>query len=195
MPPVIAGLTVTWIYVDDPGSVGAGWYAAMLGFLTLIPLSAYPLARVLTCIRERGRAGERSLAFVMGLIGYFLGTSVSMLLQAPVKVSAIMISYLASATVLAAVNRFAGIKASGHACGVAGPMTLLTWFLGVRGLCLLLVLPAVFWARVASGHHSMRELVLGAMVGVVSTWTTLAICAAVVFSSKAGFMLNGYLPM
>ncbi len=57
-----------------------------------------------------------------------------------------------------------------HAAGVAGAAVCLVYVFGVWGLPALLLLPGVFWARLALGRHTPVELALGAVVGGVGTW-------------------------
>lgn len=70
---------------------------------------------------------------------------------------------------LAFINKIVKVKASGHACGVSGPITLLYHFLGVPALWLFLLLPIVFWARINLKRHSFKDLVTGTLVGILST--------------------------
>lgn len=89
-------------------------------------------------------------------------------LGGPAELSAALLSY-AIATVL-----FAGltplINLSLHAAGVAGTAVCLLFVFGPLGLAATLLLPAVFWARLRLGRHTVFELVLGAVVGGGGTW-------------------------
>ncbi len=57
-----------------------------------------------------------------------------------------------------------------HAAGVSGAAVCLAYVFGAWGLPALLLLPPVFWARLALGRHTLVELVLGALVGGGGTW-------------------------
>lgn len=89
-------------------------------------------------------------------------------LGGPAELSAALLSY-AIATVL-----FAGltplINLSLHAAGVAGTAVCLLFVFGPWGVPVSLLLPAVFWARLRLGRHTVPELVLGALVGGGGTW-------------------------
>ncbi|MDV3429060.1 MAG: hypothetical protein LIR50_18870, partial [Bacillota bacterium] len=56
------------------------------------------------------------------------------------------------------------IKASGHACGVMGPVLICIYFLGKYSWFFLLIIPIVFWSRLKMGRHTLRELLLGTSV-------------------------------
>lgn len=96
-------------------------------------------------------------------------------LGGPAELSAVLLSY-AIATVL-----FAGltplINLSLHAAGAAGTAVCLAFVFGLWGLSALLLLPAVFWARLRLKRHTMPELVLGALVGGGGTWLAFGLLA------------------
>jgi hypothetical protein len=123
-----------------------------------MPLSAYLLERVLPAYKNAGREGERKLAFIMCVAGYVLGTIVSFVLRAPLPVKMIFVSYLASGGILALVNSLIRFKASGHACGVAGPFVVLLYFWGAKIWYVILTLVPVFWARMRMGRHNPQRV-------------------------------------
>ena len=64
---------------------------------------------------------------------------------------------------LALTSRFPKLRASGHACGVSGPLTVLIYLHGLRWLAPgLAVLAAMFWSSITLGRHTLRQLLLGA---------------------------------
>ncbi len=67
------------------------------------------------------------------------------------------------------------IKASGHACGVSGPITLLVNILGIQMIWLFLLMPVVYWSRINLGRHNIVELILGTFIGIVSTLVAVSI--------------------
>lgn len=168
--PIVAFFSVTLLYLNfrkDFKSVG--WYLYSIFFLTLTPLLAYPLKKILPGFKDQGRDGERKLAFILAVSSYILGTIFVFILRAPVIVEKIFSAYIASGGMLAFVNKIVKVKASGHACGVSGPITLLYNFLGASALWLFLLLPVVFWARIKLKRHSFKDLVTGTLVGILST--------------------------
>lgn len=175
--PLVALYVLTAIYFHDKNIFGGNvlWYGISIFFLTLMPLSAYLLEHVLPAYKTAGREGERKLAFLMCIAGYVLGTIVSFAFRAPLVVKMIFTSYLVSGGILALVNSMTKLKASGHACGVAGPFVVLFYLLGIKVWYIILTLIPVFWARIAMGRHSLKELISGAMIGMGGTALTIAI--------------------
>lgn len=173
--PIVALFAISLLYIklnDKFGSVW--WYLFSIFFLTFLPISSYPLQRIIPKYKNTGRSGERKLAFILVVIGYLVGTLLSFTLKAPVIVQKIFAAYIASGGILAIINKFIKFKASGHACGISGPITLLYYFLGGSVLWLSIILPIVYWARISLDRHSIKELVAGTVVGILSTIIALS---------------------
>lgn len=170
-PPIIAGLATTAVYLHDPTTFGGGllWYGITMLLLTVAPLMSYVLSYALPSIRELGRKGQRKLAFIVSVLSYVLGTIVCVCGRAPQVVLGFFLSYLASGGLLSVINGVLGFKASGHACGFAGPMTIMTAVIGPSVLWVWITLPLVFWARLRTKRHSMAELISGTLVGTVAS--------------------------
>ncbi|BBB48382.1 hypothetical protein Pelsub_P1610 [Pelolinea submarina] len=152
---------------------GVLWYGISIVFLTILPISAYLLEHILPAYKTQGRKGERKLAFVMCIAGYVLGTIVGLLFHAPQGIQLLFVSYLVSGGLLALINSLIKFKASGHACGVAGPCVALIYFFGLKTWYVILLLIPVFWARIAMGRHTFKELISGAMIGATGTLLTI----------------------
>lgn len=168
--PVVAFFTVTLLYFnykDDFKSIA--WYIYSIMFLTILPLTAYPLKRILPKFKDKGRDGERKLAFILAVIGYVAGCIFAIILKAPSIVQKTFLAYVSSGGVLAFVNKVLKFKASGHACGFSGPVTLLYYFFGSSVLWIFLFLPLIFWARLNLKRHTIKELFVGTLIGIFST--------------------------
>lgn len=174
--PVIAFLTILLSFLCRTRCFGGiGWFIYSIVFLTIMPILAYPVHRIIPASREQGRKGERRLAFIFAVISYVLGTLFTFLFGAPIIVKKIFMAYLLSGVFLSFVNKVLKIKASGHACGVSGPITLLVNILGSNMLWLFLLMPVVYWSRINLGRHNIVELILGTIVGIVSTLVAVSI--------------------
>ncbi len=172
-PPVMALVTVSLMHLHDAALFGggAGWRWVALAFLTVLPISAYVLKSIIPSVRAQGRCGERKLAFIMSVVSYVVGTVFCLVRRAPRAVTGLFLSYLASGALLAFVNAALKFRASGHACGFAGPLTYLAGFVGPAPvlLCAAVALPIVYWARLRAGRHSLCELVSGTIIGFAAT--------------------------
>jgi len=90
------------------------------------------------------------------------------LLGGPEELSAALLSYALATLGFVALTPVSNLSL--HAAGVSGAAVCLSYVFGVWGAAAFLLLPPVFWARLALGRHTPVELVLGALVGGVGTW-------------------------
>ncbi|HLR34948.1 MAG TPA: hypothetical protein VK071_06405 [Tissierellales bacterium] len=174
--PLVAFYIITLLFTKSAASFnGNMWYLYCVFFLTIIPILAYPLQSLIPEIKKMGRKGERKLAFILAVISYVFGTSLVFVLKGPKIVKQIFLAYLISGLSLSFVNKVIGLKASGHACGISGPLTLLHILLGKKILWLVITMPIVFWSRLNLGRHTIKELITGTFIGIVSSYVALAI--------------------
>jgi hypothetical protein len=169
VPPLVGLLILTGLFLSGSFNFSAGWYLVSLLLLVITPVSGYGFKNFIPVIRDKGREGERKLAFIMSLAGYTLGTVIAFACGGSRLVIIIFLSYAISVWILALVNIFTDIKASGHACGVSGPLTLLLYVVGWKSLPALLLLPVVFWTRLVSKRHTWPELIAGTVTGILAT--------------------------
>ncbi|ACL69198.1 hypothetical protein [Halothermothrix orenii] len=166
--PVFAFFTLLLLYYQNLITTRY-WLLVGVLFLTVLPLLAYLFKFFIPSIRNEGREGERRLAFYFGLGSYIIGTFFVSFSPSPVVIKVLFFTYLVSALVLTFINMFLNFRASGHACGVAGPVTILISFLGSSVWMFLLLIPVTFWSRLTLNRHSLKELISGALVGSCST--------------------------
>lgn len=167
--PLVSVLVLSWMWLNNPVCFDGNlyWYYISLGLLTLVPISAYLLKYAIPSIRIQGRDGERKLAFIMAVLGYVAGVLVCQLFHGPRVISILFWTYFLSGFTLLVLNRFAHIKASGHACGLVGPTAFLICLLGGASWLTSLLTPAVFWARLKLGRHDINELIVGSLTGII----------------------------
>lgn len=177
VPSGVALLAVTWIYIrTGPAFGGIIWYLCALAFLVLIPVLPYLIPRMNRAGRAPARDTERRTAIIVGVLSYAAGTAVSWAFDAPLTARTIFTAYFLSGLVLSAVNALFRFKASGHACGVTGPATLLAYYVGLRAaLVAASALPLVFWSRLTLRRHTLSQLLAGSVIGICSTLTVLVV--------------------
>src|SRR5918998_3668804 len=90
------------------------------------------------------------------------------LLGGPAELRAALLSYALATLGFVLITPLSNLSL--HAAGVAGAAVCLVYVFGMWGLLAFLLLPAVFWARLALGRHTPVELALGAVVGGGGTW-------------------------
>jgi len=65
------------------------------------------------------------------------------------------------------VNIF--FKASGHAAGVAGPVSALIYLYGLIATPLIALIPLTMWARVKAKGHTLSQTVVGTILSAAIT--------------------------
>ena len=175
--PLMALLLLSWLYCADPVLFGGLFqYLLAVLFLVVLPIFAYPLQKILPPFRSQGRPGQRKLAFFMAVLGYTLGIVCAAIARAPKTLWLIYLTYFFSGILLTLLNRVTKVRASGHACGVAGPIALLIYMRGAPALPMLLLLPLVYWARLAMKRHTPVDLVWGTLTPLAALLLSLLLC-------------------
>ena len=174
--PFVAGAAMTLLLFslrpDVPQRL-AGWGISML-FLTVIPalslLFYIPRREAISRRLEPWSSTEkrqRVMSFVFMAVSYPIGFVVLKLVQAPAIFEAIMLTYVGVVLALIFVNLF--FKASGHAAGVAGPVSALIYFYGLIAVPLIALIPLTMWARVRARGHTVSQTVVGALLSAAVT--------------------------
>jgi membrane-associated phospholipid phosphatase len=174
--PFVAGAAMTLLLFslrpDVPQRL-AGWGISML-FLTVIPalslLFYIPRREAISRRLEPWSSTEkrqRVMSFVFMAVSYPIGFVVLKLVQAPAIFEAIMLTYVIVVLALILVNLF--FKASGHAAGVAGPVSALIYFYGLIATPLIALIPLTMWARVRARGHTVSQTIIGALLSAAIT--------------------------
>ena len=175
--PLMALVLLSWLYCADPALFGGLFqYLLAVLFLVVLPILAYPLQKILPPFRSQGRPGQRKLAFLMAVLGYTLGIVCAAIARAPKALWLIYLTYFFSGILLTLLNRLTKVRASGHACGVAGPVALLIYMRAAPSLPMLLLLPLVYWARLAMKRHTPVDLVWGTLTPLLALLLSLLLC-------------------
>lgn len=165
VPPVMALLLLIVLYFAKEDFFGNTLNLTLaILFLVGLPILAYPIQPIIPHFKDKGRDGQRSLAMWMASGGYILGIITAAFLPVSDYLLIIYLTYLFSGVSLVLLNKVFKIKASGHACGVAGPVFSLIYFIGPWLLFGILIIAAVFWASLSMKRHDKAELLIGMTV-------------------------------
>lgn len=174
--PLMALIALSILFVCKPSIYGGtSNYILTLLFLTLLPLMAYPLQPVAPHFKDKGRAGQRYLAIVMAVVGYIAGTIFALIKKTPKELLLIFLTYLFSGVFIVIFNKVIKIKASGHACGVSGPVAYMTYFIGPAALLGLPIIAVVFWASLKTKRHTLSQLICGSVLPVAALFLSILI--------------------
>lgn len=178
VPQGVALALITLIQLMRPQYVGGtvNLICAYL-FLAVLPLLSYPIHATVPALKAKGRKAQRNLALVFSVTGYVAGTIVSLATDAPHELTSVYLTYLFTGIMLAAFTFGMKFKASGHASGIAGPITTLAYFVHPMFiLAYALVLP-VMWSSVKSSRHTYSEFLVGCLCPIVAFMFALLISA------------------
>jgi len=167
--PIMALVLLVTLFLRAPQTFGNPLdFAATIFFLTGLPLLAYPLQPLFKKFKDNGREGQRKLAMVFAVAGYIGGLIFAIATGATKDVLLIYVAYLISGSLVALTNKVLHFRASGHACGVAGPFLLLVYFgqpIGYLGIGVL----AITWlASLYMKRHTWLQLLAGNTIPFIS---------------------------
>jgi membrane-associated phospholipid phosphatase len=173
--PLLAVPLFVVVGVAADGWSGLGWAGLCLGLTSglslvyLLYLTRSGKVRDARKIPRSERVGP--LRVVAGLhVGAFL---IVTLLDAPVELRAILLSYAVSTVAFAFLTPVSNISL--HAAGVSGAAVCLTFVFGAWAIWAVLLVPVVVWSRFILKRHTPLELVLGVLVGGGGTWLAFRI--------------------
>ena len=179
--PIMAFLAFTVMLLAGGIFQNVYEYLWTLLFMSVLPLTAYPLQKVIPAFKNKGRSGQRTLAMIMANVGYILSIVYAMVADISPKLLAVFVTYVLSGASILIVNKLIGFKASGHACGAAGPVGVLVYFLGLtpQGIISLVVggalLAAVLWGTVKTHSHTASQFIVGGIIPIIIFYTLILI--------------------
>lgn len=170
IPPILVTALLAVIFFTRSTTFrGTIDFVAAVVCLALIPALAYPLQPIIPGFKGKGRDGQRALAFVTSSVGYIIGFSYALISRATDEFKFIVTAYLLSVVLLLVFNKLFHLKASGHACGVLGPLLFAVYFMGwVWAIPCAVIAAAVVWSSVALGRHTPSDLCLGGACALAS---------------------------
>jgi len=175
--PLMGFLVLTIIYFARPAAFSYSLVQYLLAvlFITVLPLLAYPLQPFIPKFRDKGRTGQRDLAIITAFLGYVCGLITVICGRVSSGLWLIYLTYFISGLGILVSSRLLKIKASGHACGVAGPIVLLVYFFGPIGLLGLPLLLLAFYASIKMKRHSVSEFLSGSLISVAALIISIGI--------------------
>lgn len=178
--PLMALVMLLVLFIRTPAAFGSpALFAASVAFLTVLPLLGYPLQRFIPHFKNKGREGQRTLAMIFAVAGYVLGCVLAFAARAPGKLKVIFLAYLLSGVFVVLLNKLLHVRASGHACGVAGPFAILACFGQWAAALGLPLLAVVWWSSLKTHRHTLWQLTAGTLVPLAALAVAVALVPAV----------------
>jgi len=172
--PVGAAIALSLIYFQSASHFkNLTHYVVALICLTVLPLLAYPVSLIWKS--DKRRHYQRTLAIILSVTGYFGVFFFALTTSAPSAEKIIYLSYLLSGTCIALFSFVFKKKSSGHACGIVGPIALLTYYVHPAFLTGLLLLFPVYWSSLVMKRHSLSQLISGSIIPAVAMLLSVAL--------------------
>jgi membrane-associated phospholipid phosphatase len=176
--PTLAFIAVVIFTLSSPIGLGpflTNYSSILLGalFLSILPIAPVVyFARKGTIDLDVSDRSKRPRYFGMSLLGYCLGVVAFDFLQAT-SLMVLSIAYVCVTFSIAVTSFF--WKISVHSSGIAGPVTGLTYVFGWMPALMYLLLLPIGWARLKLKAHTRSQLIAGAIVAVLVTFTVYAV--------------------
>lgn len=169
IPPIMALVLFVSLYICVPDFFGSTLnFALAIFFISALPVLAYPLQGLIPGFKGKGREGQRNLAMIFSVLGYFLGCLSCFIFKAPLTLWLVYLVYLVSGVCIFVFSKAIHFKASGHACGIMGPVAFLLYFGVYWAVGGILVYLAALWASVKMKRHTVPQFIVGAAIPVVA---------------------------
>lgn len=131
-------------------------------FLGIVPILAYPLQPILPKFKDKGREGQRELAFILNIAGYILAVIIGYFMGVGSNLQFIYNTYLISVILLTIINKGFHIRASGHACSATGPLLFLVYLFGFKAIVPCIIVGALtIWASLTLKRHTKKDITMG----------------------------------
>ena len=178
--PFIALLLLLALYFLAPQySVTAQQLAYSILFLVILPVMGYPLQPIIPGFKNGGRKAQRNLAIITAVIGYICGIVYAFLGNVPDALLVIFLTYFISGVGIALFSKLTPIKASGHACGVMGPIAVAVYYISPWALVCLIIYGLAFISSVRMKRHTATEFLIGSLIPVAALAASVLICRAI----------------
>jgi hypothetical protein len=163
VPPVMVFLLLMILFFAKP-AIFATVPQLLVSILCLmvIPVLAYPIASLVPKYKDNLRDGQRKIAFMLSLAGYAAAVVYGFAAHVSPNLMLIYLTYFISVVILTIFDKVIGLKASGHACSIAGPLISMAYFIGWA--CVLpcaALFALIIWSSLALKRHTPKELILG----------------------------------
>jgi exosortase/archaeosortase len=170
IPPIMISALITLLFVVEP-NIFLRHLDLIISYvcLAVIPILAYPLSSLLPAFRVKGREGQRNLALNLSALGYLSAWVYGLISGCSGKLFLIYTTYFLSVLVLLIFNKVIKLRASGHACGISGPIVFACCFLGVKAIVTgISMYFMILWASLVSKRHTFKEFILGTLTCLIS---------------------------
>lgn len=123
---------------------------------------------------------ERFLPLIVGIVSYFLGFCVLSLMDAPEIVQALMFCYATNTLIILLITQW--WKVSVHTTAITGPLVALSYNFGIVMIPFFLLVLLIGSSRVILNKHTIAQVIVGALIGLIGTGTQIYYIFQIPFS-------------
>ena len=139
-----------------------------LVFTSLLPMAIILLwAKRINTDRDISKREDRFVPLVIGIVSYFIGVLVSLILNADNFLTLLLLCYAVNTGVVLLITF--KWKISVHTTGISGPIAALILLLGPIGAVFGVIYPIVIWSRVLLKKHTLAQAICGGVQGFILT--------------------------
>ena len=174
-PPIITiplFLIICIVLSFENGAFDFGKFI-VLELISLIFASILPMAIIvfwakkINTDKDISNREDRFIPLIIGIISYFIGVLVSLILNADNFLTLLLLCYAVNTGVVLLIT--SKWKISVHTTGLSGPIAALILLLGPLGAVFGVIYPIVIWARVLLKKHTLSQAICGGVQGFFLT--------------------------
>ena len=167
--PIMASSLFAFLFLNN-GNIFNSALDMIIGILciAIIPTLAYFIQRKYVVFKDDMRTAERKLAIIFSLVSYTIVLIYALVAKTKDLYKIMVLTYFLSGLLVFLFAFVLKKDASGHMCGVSGPIALLVYVYGYWYSFLFLLLIVVGWASRYLNRHTFRGLITGALIPIIS---------------------------
>ena len=170
-PPIICiplFLIISLILADGDINKFLILEAISIIFATVLPLAIIlGWARKLGTDKDISNRTDRFVPMIVGVVSYFIGFLVSLLLGVDIFMSILLLCYTVNTFIMMLITT--RWKISIHTTGLSGPVGALIVLVGFWGALIGLMYPILIWSRVTLKKHTLAQAIAGGALGFFLT--------------------------
>lgn len=177
IPPVMVSIMFVFLIIFRPDIFKSTAEIIIdIAMLGIFPVLAYPVQKIIPKLAEKGRKGQRTLAFIFSAVGYTIAFIYALINKSTKENLIIVMTYFISVIVLSLLNMVFKIKASGHACSSAGPLIMISYFVSNWVIIpSLAIMALIVWSSLRLKRHTLSQLAFGLGAAYFSFFLALGI--------------------
>lgn len=143
--------------------------------IVIIPPFAYPIQRKFVIFKGDMRVQERKLAIIFSFLSYIILLIYALFFETTFLYKVVSTTYFISGLLILISSFILKNNASGHMCGVCGPVVLLFYFLGGKWLIAFVLLIFVGWSSLYLKRHTFVQLIRGSLIPIIGLLISIVI--------------------